>query len=488
MAQKNLREAPGSALPGIHGDSSMYSASSPQDSVMREKQVGRGGVLAWSLQTIPFLLALLAIALVALVTVFSPQRLGWNEWAYSEWLINYDAGFIRRGLSGSVINLFGAAPALPVVNVLVFVGFTAFCLLFWWVLSRSVRSAAWAVILAMVLPNGPVQMAASNEIFYRKEIFFHVALGISCILYQKILNAKTDAGRAAFSRIFFVLLITQCVLFPLFHEVFLFISFPASWLLARQIAALQPHRPMFSKLPNVAVVVSLGMMAVCAIFAGNQSVAEHVWMSLSGADRAMISPSAPDIPVGGIAAIGWSIFKNLSLVGDIVMSSQYWIWGFAAVSLGCVLAVITALRLREVESDSPTSEPLRVHLSQLWFLFVASIPMYVLGSDWARWLSSVAISYLFLSFADSTDAIRPPQLIQLLPRRWRGGFEVVRDYGREWLVPAISTLSIRHKVPLIALALFYCMTFRPPECCMKGGYNPYYRMKPMLAQLAHLRK
>jgi hypothetical protein len=493
VAQKDLRQAPGSALSGLHGDASIYSVpstsantSSLQDDVTTVKRAGASGFFTRALQLVPLLLVLIAILLVALVTVLSPQHLAWNEWGYSEWLINYDAGFIRRGLSGAVIDLVGGAH-LPVVNMLVFVTFSAFCLLFWWVLGHSARSAVWAVILAMLLPNGPVQMAASNEIFYRKEIAFHVALGISCVLYQVIVNAKTDAKRVTYSWILFALLITQTVVFPLFHEVFLFISFPASWLLARQVAALQPQRRVFGMLPGVALVISLGMMVVSVKFAGNQGVADQIWMSLSDADRAMISPSAPGTPTGGIAAIGWSLLTNLTLAGDIMMSSQYWIWGFAAAGAGVVLAVITSLRRRESDADGTANALLGRHLSQLWFLFLASVPMYVLGYDWARWISSVAISFLFLSFADSEGAIKPPALLTFVPRRWRGGFESVRDFCKDHLVPGVSALSGRHKLPVIALALFYCLTFRPPECCMKDGYNPYYRAKPLLAQLAHLR-
>ncbi|MGF6755925.1 hypothetical protein [Paraburkholderia sp. GAS42] len=454
--------------------------------VKREKD--SGSFAARLLRHVPFLLILASIGLVAQVTLLSPRQLAWNAWAYSEWLINYDAGFVRRGLSGALIELSRSVPALPVVNLLVFVVFAAFCLLFWWVLCHSSRSTPWAVILAMLLPNGPVQMAAGNEIFYRKEIVFHVALGISCILYQMIVNATTDAKRSLFSWIFFVLLLAQIVVFPLFQEVYLFISFPASWLLARQIAALQPQRRVFGWLPGAAVVISLGMMVVCAVFRGNEAVAQQLWTSLSGADRMLISPSAPDTPTGGIAAIGWSFVKNLIVVADIVMSSLFWIWGFAAVGVGAVLVLVTSLRRARGEADNLATERLRQHLSQLWFLFLASLPMYALGADWARWLSSVAISYLFLSFADSTGSIKPPRLLRFMPRRWRTSLEVTRDYFTDTLVPAISTVSARHTIPLLALALFYCLTFRPPECCMKGGYNPFYRIKPVLAEFSHFHR
>lgn len=497
MIQKNLREFRTAGLPDVHGDASVHAGQPlPVDTPSRHETVTRakdsGSFATRFLQYVPFLLTLLAIGLVAQVTLLRPHSLAWNPWAYSEWLISYDAGFIRRGLSGALVDLMRPMPALPVVNVLVFVVFTAFCLLFWWVLRHSARSASWAVILAMLVPNGPVQMAVGNEFFYRKEIVFHVALGISCILYQRIVNATTDARRVLFSWFFFVLLMVQVVAFPLLHEVFLFISFPASWLLARQVAALQPQRRVFGWLPSSTVIVSLAMMVVCAVFRGNQAIAEQLWNALSGTDRMLISPSAPDTPTGGIDAIGWTVFHNLSVVGDTLVSSQFWIWAFIAVGVSGVLALITSLRtslrLDEREPDSVSTPLLRQHLSQLWFLFIASLPMYALGSDWARWMSSVAISYLFLSFADSTGSIKPPPLLRFVPRRWRNGFEATRDYFADQVVPAISTMSTRHRVGLIALALFYCLTFRPPECCMKGGYNPFYRIKPVLVELSHLHR
>ncbi|MGA7779614.1 MAG: hypothetical protein WCA85_18140 [Paraburkholderia sp.] len=492
VVQKNLRGFRTAGLPDAQGDAPVHSGQPlPVDAPSLHETLTRAkdsvSFATRFLQYVPFFLILIAIALVAQVTLLSAHSLAWNQWAYSEWLINYDAGFIRRGLSGALIDHM-RVPPLVVVNVLVFVVFTSFCLLFWRVLRNSARSASWAAILAMLVPNGPVQMAAANEFFYRKEIVFHVALGISCILYQRIVNTTSDTRRVLFSWIFFALLMMQVVAFPLLHEVFLFISFPASWLLARQVAALQPHRPVFGWLLNSTVIVSIGMMVVCAVFRGNQAVADQLWKSLSGSDRMLISPSAPDTPTGGIAAIGWSTLKNLSLVGDTMVSSQFWIWIFVAAGAGAVLALITALRSAQRESPDVSIQLLRRHLSQLWFLFVASLPMYVLGWDWARWISSVAISYLFLSFADSTASIQPPQLLRFVPRRWRSGLETTRDYFADQVVPAISTMATRHRVGLIALALFYCMTFRPPECCMQGGYNPYYRIKPVLAELSHLRR
>lgn len=473
MVLKNLGEIPRGVLPEAHDDALVIPENSSRSLAARAS--------SW----IPFALILISIGLVAQVTLLSPHQLAWNSWAYSEWLINYDAGFIRRGLSGSLIDQVRQMPALQVVNVVVFVVFTAFCLLFWWVLRQSARSTTWAIILAMLVPNGPVQMALGNEIFYRKEIVFHVALGIHCIIYRMIVNAPTDARRVLLSWIFFVLLLAQTLVFPLFHEVYLFLSFPACWLLARQVAGMQPQRRVFGWLPSVAVLLSLGMMVVCTLFRGNPAAAQQIWNSLSGPDRMFISPSAPDTPTGGIDAIGWSALQNLSVIGDMMMSSVFWVWGFAAVGIGAVLVLATSLRRDPGEADGVSTELLRRHLSQLWFLFVVSLPMYVIGSDWARWLSSIAISYLFLSFADSTGSIKPPQLGRLVPLRWRGKVDGTREYLTERLVPAINALSIRHKVASLMLALFFCLTFRPPECCMKGGYNPFYRMKPVLVELSH---
>src|SRR5205085_9892783 len=59
-----------------------------------------------------------ALLLVAAHTVLSPANsLQWSSWAYSEWLISYEAGFVRRGLAGTLIKYTaGGRDLLPVVN------------------------------------------------------------------------------------------------------------------------------------------------------------------------------------------------------------------------------------------------------------------------------------------------------------------------------------------------------------------------------------
>jgi hypothetical protein len=494
MVQKESSDAPRALSLHAQGESPVPAGGPlPVDALYPQTAVGAAtagsgiGAAIRSPLTVPFLLVLIAIALVAQVTVFSPHHLAWNSWAYSEWLINYDGGFIRRGLSGALVDHRQSVPTLEVVNAVVFVTFAAFCLLFWWVLGNAARSAAWAVVLALMVPNGPVHMALSNEFFYRKEIVFHVALGIHCILYRMIVDATSDARRALFSWLFFALLLVQTVVFPLFHEVYLFIAFPACWLLARQIAAIQPQRPAMRWLCHATVAISLAMMGVCAMFSGNQATVQRIWNSLDLADRMMISPAAPDTPAGGIVAIGWSAINTLGDAGKILISSQFWLWGFVAVGLGAVLVIVTSLRGRPHEPDDQSAWLLRRHLSQLWFLVLTSLPMYLIAPDWARWLSATAMSYLLLSFADSTGAISPPSLLPFIPRRWRSGFERIGDDAASRAVPAISTLLTRNRLIVIACALFYCLTFRPPECCMKIGFNPFYRLKPFISELVHHR-
>ena len=54
-------------------------------------------------------LVIASIMLVWVATMSDPAHLKWSTWAYSEWRISYDAGFIRRGLGGWVIDRLPAA-------------------------------------------------------------------------------------------------------------------------------------------------------------------------------------------------------------------------------------------------------------------------------------------------------------------------------------------------------------------------------------------
>lgn len=433
-------------------------------------------------RTIILLLIGMSIMAVWSATLLHPRSLSWSGWAYSEWLINYDGGFIRRGLGGWLIGLARrGGNVLETVNALVFVNYAAVLLTFFLVWWRSKARSFGAFVLAILIPGGLFQMAIGIEFFFRKEIAFHVALGLDCLLYGWFMAAATARAKVTAARVFFALFAVQCVLLPLVHESYVFISFPASFLLALDVARQLPQERGLMRLVKLSVALQVVMFALCTVFKGNPDVLNQMWHMLRPEDRLLISPAAPDRPDGGMSAIGWTALWNLGGVLHVFVSGQFWIWGFAGLGVTLVLALVTAWSVRDDAAHK--GERLRRHMRQLLFLFVASAPMYVLGVDWGRWMSSVTISYLFLCLTDGDARVPAPDCLRLIPSKLRARIAAAFEMTASGFFAGVAVSTTRHRSALFLLALFFCLTFRSPECCLAMGFNPFFRLKPLVMEM-----
>lgn len=420
-----------------------------------------------------------AILLVWMRTLSEPRHLAWNAWAYSEWLINYDSGFIRRGLGGWLIERVRRdGDWLPAVNLVVFLNYVALCLLLFWSWFRSEARSLLALVLAIFIPGGLLQMALGNEYFYRKELLFHVALGIDCVLYGLVATADLKARRDRLSGVFFGVILAQGVCLSLIHESYIFISFPAVYLLARDIAAMAPERRVFERLVNLSVLVQILMFGLCVIFKGNADTANHVWQTLSFSDRSLISPDSPDTPAGGISAIGFSTLFTAGLVAREFVSGQCWIWLLAGAGKLAILVLITVWSGRGVALADGAR--LHRHMMRLWFMFLASVPLYLIAVDWGRWQSSVEISYLLVFFTLRSASVCAPDTSRFLPERFRPTISAALDSSVREIARATMLSLVRHKGLFFGIALVFCLTFRSPEALGLMDFSPFCPFRPLL--------
>ncbi|WP_118178988.1 hypothetical protein [Paraburkholderia phosphatilytica] len=442
------------------------------------------------------LLVGLSVSLVWTVTLSHPAHLNWSPWAYSEWLINYDGGFIRRGMGGELIDMLVPSDHVAAVNLLVFANYAALSALLLWAWRKTPTRSAAAMALAVLVPGGLFQMAVGNAFFFRKEIVFHIALGVDCLLYSLTFAAATTQRRNAWAGVLIAFFAAQSVFLPLVHEAYLFISYPAAWLIANRVARLCPERPMYRRIVDATIGLEVVLFSLCAMFKGNADVVNHMWHAMSAADRLLISQGTDALPSGGISAIGWSTMLNLSGVFQMFFAGEFWIWGLAGAGIAGVLVLVTAWSVARTGANAATAEGAEqiahdaglfgAHLRQLGFLFLASSPMYLLGIDWGRWLSSMTISYLLILFVDARASLSPPDLLRVLPRAVRARIAKWLEFSPQRASRALFGAVTRRRITCLVLALFFCLTFRSPECCMKVG-SPFYRLKPMVMEVLKAR-
>jgi hypothetical protein len=373
-------------------------------------------------------------------TLEFPDSLAWPPYPFSDWLINYEGGFIRRGLFGHLLHESArGTPALNLVNHIVFANFAALSALLFLVvlLSRAVTPVMG--LLLVLMPGGAYGMVMGDEFFFRKEVLFEVHLAAVACLFLVARRVRAPIVSGALDLVSALLLLAGSIVLPLVHEGFLFLgAIPASlmlfWLSSRRF----PRRALALS----AVYLGLMVLYFCglALFKGSDPALQAIWASLHPADKALIGDDGA--PGAAVGALGLSLWRVIKFARSTIASGFGWYWGFIIVAS----AVYFAGLCQAVRGD--------VRQAMAWTGTVyaaglaASLPLFLIGLDWGRWISATNVSVAMLVCAGEFKQPLPREIV--LPR-W-----AARISSDRWRL-----------VTLIVLLLFGA-TFKIPECCITG--------------------
>jgi hypothetical protein len=287
-------------------------------------------------------------------------------------------------------------------------------------------------------------MMMGGEFFFRKEVLFEVHLAAVACLFLAARRVRPPAVSAALDLAAALVLLAGSVVLPLVHEGFLFAgAIPASlmlfWISSRRV----PRRALAIS----AAYLGLVLLYFCglALFKGNASTGQVIWDSLHPADRAVIGGGAK--PRDALEALGISLWGAMRFARATITAGYGWYWGFIVVASAAYFAGLC----QAVRGDARTAMGWAgtVYAACL----AASLPLFLLGLDWGRWISATNISVVLLVCAgEFTQPL--PRTIVLPP--WAG-----RIASNRWRL-----------VALIVLFLFGA-SFKIPECCIGGTGRPF---------------
>ena len=118
--------------------------------------------------------SLLSLFEIYKVVLVSPNNLHHTlTWAFSDYLINYSGGFVRRGFLGELLSFLGEGNIVPTFNIFLLALFTVNLGLLVY-LTRLTTVSFLVPSLAILMPMGLVSISvyADLEIFARKEMIF----------------------------------------------------------------------------------------------------------------------------------------------------------------------------------------------------------------------------------------------------------------------------------------------------------------------------
>ena len=338
------------------------------------------------------------------IVLVSPSDLHYTlNWAFSDYLINYSGGFVRRGILGELLSFFGEGRIVPAFNIFLMALFTVNLSLLVY-LTRLTTVSFLVPSLAILMPLGVVSVSvhADLEIFARKEMIFYcftTYCAVQSVKNYRLTYGGNHDGQLLNSKL--KILITQIFIFSTFamlsHEGFVFYSVP-TLLILLSVNALK-LKPRW-RITILALYIALILLLSIILFfnRGTPSISTAIIASLPDGLRGYHE---------AIDLIGWQPSQQLEHVSRSSKSNSHNILVNSKIVLFQALPVlIIYLSLFSFFCRKYS----RYHLARIdpvvqgAFLFIvisASMgPYFLLSGDWTRLITSIAInsSLLILVF------------------------------------------------------------------------------------------
>jgi len=331
-----------------------------------------------------------------------------DRWLLGDWLIDYSAGFTRRGLAGEAIRQLSEATgvdriiATTALQLTVLAALAVAVLVLVWNHDRGLTTVLLvgspAFVLFLINPLGTM----------RKEVLLWLLVA-GVLAWSKTRSAP--AGR-----IIPWLLALGFPVLVLVHEALAFYAgFIAVvlWLLVADKVVTRREASVAGVVGGVLAGVAL---AVSALWPGSGQVGSGICDTLvqAGYSDALCS--------GAISFLDRDAGAGISLVGDQVLNGGYLVTYFVVV----VLATIPFVFVR-------VSKTLLVALG---VSLLCTFPLFVVAIDWGRWIViSVWLVTLVVLRFDGTDHVTVKPLRPKTRASLFFGAALVATYATLWSVP-----------------------------------------------------
>ena len=353
---------------------------------------------------------------IAFACLFEP-----NLQFFSYYAVDYNQGFVRRGLAGEILDLFSAAHYFTgllilrwLVPALFVVGIAAVA---WTVAVRFGRSER-RLMLALLIPVLPFGFVHA-VVLPTPDLLGGAALAVFAVV---LASAKTDRSLLFASGIYGL---TTAVL-TLIHEAVPFLQALGAVLaivvLAHSSAKIQRLSAFLAVAPGLVVVLAIALLgqrdasSQCArlphkavdfprkLSPGQILRGEHAYVDYHNWTCRFITVTTGKSPFVGPGPLGWGPWIVSTVAGIAIFAvTMLFIWGISSVPFGrfCQAAQ-----------------------RQLWWVVLAALlllPVFATSSDWTRWWLAISfdVGVVYLLYAS-----REPESTRPTTRRTRVFFAV----------------------------------------------------------------
>ena len=327
------------------------------------------------------------ISLYAVLGVFH-SSVAFN-WTFQDWLINYEGGFVRRGLSGKIIEAissyffnqnklfyFGAQ-----IHLVYFYIVSFFCTLFYILMYRLIKdeSLNFQKLFIIFSPLSITFIIYNGGAVGRKEILYFIFF-LAFLYIIEILKKKELS-------IFFLIIFFPLIL--LLHEGLIFFISAFLVIFLFEINKVNKKFILFTTL--IFVLLSFGVFILTVIFGGDSAQIETICLSLS---------NYPIKDCTGLSAIGvlstalntTSLSNEFDILWIRVIEDRY-LFYYPIFAIIAFFPLITS-SFKYWFNIRVGNKIYKLNFSIIAIIyFVNSLPLYIFAHDWGRWLY---ITYILL--------------------------------------------------------------------------------------------
>ena len=362
------------------------------------------------------------ISLSFIIVVNNTFRFYKNKTSYEigDWLINYQGGFVRKGLVGEFIyQIYKFTEINPYLTVLILI--ILFYLIFYIIIFKYLNKLHINnyIIFALFSPLSFFFPVFNSKATGRKEILFISLLALVCFYLPKI-NKKY----------YMYIYIGLLTLIGLTHEGFIFYF---GYFLIPLIFIIKPES--FRDIRYEAILISLSSLILIFLtykFSGNENQVIDICNSIKNFAHQQCES------FGQIATLKWDLKNYMSEKEGILLTKYFPLYFFYGVISFLPLFFIYKKASLNVLILNKKINPLIL----IFIPFIFTIPVYYIALDWGRYLYTSYISSLII--------------ILFLIKNKIISLKFNENFKQNYLLK---------KVFLPILFVIYCFGWSVPYCC-----------------------
>ncbi len=345
-----------------------------------------------------------------------------NYWAYTDWLIDYSQGFIRRGLSGEIFRLVPAAiPPIEFVAVLSWVLILAVVAGYIHLLARSRKILHPLTLFGLLfLPSLFMFYLHDHNAIARKEILGYVTVLLHLLIIERLIPVSDGSAlpNGIVKHYVWWLLPINVLLLPavvLIHEGNFLLFIPIHAMITLSVLQMTDRcdfkrAVLWTGLMYLPAALAFGavyltgtpgypiLLGICKKWAAAGAIREG---------SCVLPPdklSGSTLP-GSFIPMQWSLAKAASITQWII--TMNWIaWIIILPTLSAMLwylgrqAVYSILRAHSLDAFSPQlAKRYTRQFFRKFFLipFLLSLPVYLTAYDYGRWFTVACINFVLVA-------------------------------------------------------------------------------------------